>query len=128
MTLGRMLTQLFVANMLTFGNGTVMAAILQQSFVQQAGLLTNDQLLYAFALARVTPCQANLYVASIAYMMFGLPGSVLSILMIALLHSYEFLRGNRLVLNMTRGLGATAVGLLLATTWNLAKDSMTAPV
>jgi chromate transport protein ChrA len=38
------------------------------------------------------------------------------------------LRGNRLVLNMTRGLGATAVGLLLATTWNLAKDSMSAPV
>jgi chromate transport protein ChrA len=75
-------------------------------------------------------------VASIAYMMFGLPGSVLSILVIALpsylmiplLHSYEFFRGNRLVFNMTRGLGATAVGLLVATTWNLAKDSMTAPV
>jgi chromate transporter len=135
-TLGQMLAQLFVANMLTFGNGTVMAAILQQSFVQQAHALTNEQLLYAFALARVTPGQANLYVASIAYMMFGLPGSVLSILvivlpsylMIPLLHSYEYVRGNRLVLNMTRGLGATAVGLLLATTWNLAKDSMTAPV
>jgi chromate transporter len=131
-----MLTQLFVANMLTFGNGTVMAAILQQSFVQQAGVLTNDQLLYAFALARITPGQANLYVASIAYMMFGLPGSVLSMLvivlpsylMIPLLRSYQFFRGNRLVLNMTRGLAATAVGLLLATTWNLAKDSMTAPV
>jgi chromate transporter len=136
MTLGQMLAQLFVANMLTFGNGTVMAAVLQQSFVQQAHAITNDQLLYAFALARVTPGQANLYVASIAYMMFGLPGSVLSMLVIALpsylmiplLHSYEFLRGNRLVLSMTRGLGATAVGLLLATTWNLAKDSMSAPV
>jgi chromate transporter len=135
-TLGQMLTQLFVANMLTFGNGTVMAAILQQSFVQQARVLTNEQLLYAFALARVTPGQANLYVASIAYMMFGWPGSVLSILVIALpsylmiplLRSYEFLRGNRRVLNMTRGLGATAVGLLLATTWNLARDSMSAPV
>jgi len=135
-TLGQMLVQIFVANMLTFGNGTVMAAILQQSFVQQAQVLTNDQLLYAFALARVTPGQANLYVASIAYMMFGLPGSVLSILVIALpsylmiplLHSYEFLRGSRLVMNMTRGLAATAVGLLLATTWNLAKDSMTEPV
>jgi chromate transporter len=135
-TLGEMLAQLFVANMLTFGNGTVMAAILQQSLVERAHVLTNDQLLYAFALARVTPGQANLYVASIGYMLFGLPGSVLSVLVIALpsylmiplLHSYEFLRGNQLVLNMTRGLGATAVGLLLATTWNLAKDSMTAPV
>ena len=136
MTLGEMLAQLFVANMLTFGNGTVMAAILQQSLVERAHVLTNDQLLYAFALARVTPGQANLYVASIGYMLFGVPGSVLSVLVIALpsylmiplLHSYEFLRGNQLVLNMTRGLGATAVGLLLATTWNLAKDSMTAPV
>ena len=131
-----MLAQLFVANMLTFGNGTVMAAILQQSLVERAHVLTNDQLLYAFALARVTPGQANLYVASIGYMLFGLPGSVLSVLVIALpsylmiplLHSYEFLRGNQLVSNMTRGLGATAVGLLLATTWNLAKDSMSAPV
>jgi chromate transporter len=131
-----MLAQLFVANILTFGNGTVMAAILQQSLVERAHVLTNDQLLYAFALARVTPGQANLYVGSIGYMLFGLPGAVLSVLVIALpsylmiplLHSYEFLRGNQLVLNMTRGLGATAVGLLLATTWNLAKDSMTAPV
>lgn len=131
-----MLGQLAVANLLTFGNGTVMAAILQQSFVQQAHVLTNEQLLYAFALARVTPGQANLYVASIAYMMFGLPGALLSMvviavpsyLMIPLLRSYEYVRGNRRVWNLTRGLGSTAVGLLIATTWNLSKDSLGAPV
>jgi chromate transporter len=131
-----MLAQLAVANLLTFGNGTVMAAILQQSFVQQAHALTNEQLLYAFSLARVTPGQANLYVASIGYMMFGLPGALLSMLVIALpsylmiplLHTYEYVRANRRVWNMTRGLGSTAVGLLLATTWNLSKDSLTAPV
>jgi chromate transporter len=136
MTLAEMLAQLAAANLLTFGNGTVMAAILQQSFVQQAHALTNEQLLYAFALARVTPGQANLYVASIGYMMFGLPGALLSIvviavpsyLMIPLLYSYEYVRGNRRVWNMTRGLGSTAVGLLLATTWNLSKDSLNAPV
>jgi len=84
----------------------------------------------------VTPGQANLYVASIGYMMFGFPGALLSIvviaapsyLMIPLLYSYENVRGNRLVLSMTRGLGATAVGLVLATTWNLSKDSLNAPV
>jgi chromate transporter len=78
-----MLVQIAVANFLTFGNGTVMAAVLQSSLVQQAHALSNEQLLYAFALARVTPGQANLYVASIAYMLFGLPGAVLSILVIA---------------------------------------------
>jgi chromate transport protein ChrA len=62
-----MLVQIAIANVLTFGNGTVMAAVLQNSFVQQKHVLTNDQLLFAFAIARVTPGQANLYVASIAY-------------------------------------------------------------
>jgi chromate transporter len=121
-----------VANLLTFGNGTVMAALIQNTFVQQRHVLTNEQLLYAFSLARVTPGQANLYVASIAYMLFGLPGAVLSILVIALpsylmiplLRSYEFVRGNPGVRGLTRGLAATAVGLLLATTWNLSKDSL----
>ena len=127
-----MLVQLAVANLLTFGNGTVMAAVLQNTFVQQQHALTNEQLLYAFSLARVTPGQANLYVASIAYMMFGLPGAVLGILVIALpsylmiplLRSYEFVRGNPYIHGLTRGLASTAVGLLLATTWNLSKDSL----
>jgi chromate transporter len=109
-----------------------MAAVLQSSLVQQAHALTNEQLLYAFALARVTPGQANLYVASIAYMLFGLPGAVLSILVIAapsylmipLMRTYEFVRGNRAIAGLTRGLASTAVGLLLATTWNLSKDSL----
>ncbi len=136
MTLWEMLAQLAIANILTFGNGNVLAAVLQQSFVQQAHMLTNEQLLYAFSLGRVTPGQANLYVASIGYMMFGFPGAVLSMLVIAapsylmipLLRSYEYVRGNPRVLNLARGLGGTAVGLLLATTWNLSKDSLNAPV
>jgi chromate transporter len=135
-TLWEMLVQLAVANVLSFGNGTVMAAVLQNTFVRQAHVLSNEQLLYAFALARVTPGQANLYIASIAYMMFGLPGAALSMvvlalpsyLMIPLLRSYELVRGNRAVRGLTRGLASTAVGLILATTWSLAKDSMNAPV
>jgi chromate transport protein ChrA len=73
-------------------------------------------LLYAFSIARVTPGQANLFVVAIGYMLFGLPGAALSIvviaapayLMIPLLHSFQLLRGNRRVLSMTRGLGSTA--------------------
>lgn len=136
MTLWEMLAQLAVSNILTFGNGNVLAAVLQQSFVEQARVLSNEQLLYAFSLGRVTPGQANLFVASIGYMMFGFPGAVLSMLVIALpsylmiplLRSYEYVRGNVRVLNLARGLGATAVGLLLATTWTLSKGSLTSPV
>ncbi len=115
-----MLAQIAIANVLTFGNGAVMAAILQTSFVQQEHVLTNEQLLFAFALARVTPGQANLYVASIAYMLFGFAGAALSMVaiavpsyvMIPLLRSYEFVRGNPTVYGLTRGLACTAVGLL----------------
>jgi chromate transporter len=136
MSMWDMLATLAVSNVLSFGNGTVMAAVLQNAFVEQAHALSNEQLLYAFALARVTPGQANLYVASIAYMMFGLPGAVLSMVVIAapgyvmipLLRSYELLRGNLLVQRFTRGLASTAVGLLLATTWNLSRDSLNVPV
>jgi chromate transporter len=132
MTLWDMLAQLAVANVLTFGNGTVMAAVLQNSFVEKAHVLSNEQLLFAFALARVTPGQANLYIASVGYMLFGWPGAVGSILvmvlpsflMIPLLRSYDYVRGNRAMRGLTRGLAATAVGLLLATTWNLSKDSL----
>jgi len=131
-----MLVQIAVANVLTFGNGTVMTAVLQNSFVQQKHVLSNDQLLFAFAIARVTPGQANLYVASIAYMMFGLLGATLSMvaiaapsyLMIPLLHSYYLVRGNPAVYGFTRGLACTAVGLLVATTWNLGKDSLDNPL
>jgi chromate transporter len=131
-SLAEMLTQLAIANLLTFGNGQIMVAVLQQALVQQAHALSNEQLLYAFSIARVTPGQANLYVAAIGYMLFGLPGAALSMvviaapsyLMIPLLHSFQLLRGNRRVLSMTRGLGSTAVGLLLASTWNLSKDSL----
>jgi chromate transporter len=131
-----MLVQIAIANALTFGNGTVMTGVLQNSFVQQKHVLTNDQLLFAFAIARVTPGQANLYVASIAYMMFGLLGATLSMvaiaapsyLMIPLLHSFDLVRGNPAVYGLTRGLACTAVGLLVATTWNLAKDSLDNPL
>jgi len=135
-TLWEMLVQIAVANLLTFGNGTVMVGVLQASFVEQRHVLTNEQLLYAVALARVTPGQANLYVASLGYMLFGLVGAVLSMLvivlpsylMLPLLRSYELVRGNRAVYGLTRGLASTAVGLLLATTWNLGKDALNGPV
>jgi chromate transporter len=130
-----MLAEIAVANVLTFGNGTVMTAILQNSFVQHKHVLSNEQLLFAFAISRVTPGQANLYVASIAYMLFGLVGAALSMVaiaapsyvMIGLLRSYELVRGNPAVYGLTRGLACTAVGLLVATTWNLAKDALDGP-
>lgn len=136
MNLWEMLGSLMIASLSSFGNGTVMAAVLQRSFVEDAGVLTNDQLLFAFALARVTPGQSNLYIASIGYMMFGWAGAALSMvsiilpsyLMLPMLRGYQRLRTISAVPRFTRGLAATAVGILLATSWNLSKDSLDPPV
>jgi chromate transporter len=136
MSLWEMLGSLIVASLTSFGNGSVMVAVLQQMFVQDAGALTNDELLFAFALARVTPGQSNLYIASIGYMMFGWAGSALSMLavilpsylMLPMLGGYQRLRTISAVPRFTRGLAATAVGILIATSWNLSKDSLDPPV
>ena len=136
MSLWEMLLSLSVASLSSFGNATVMFAILQRAWVQQAHVLTNDQLLFAFALAFVTPGQANLYFASLGYMTFGWIGAVLSVLtvqlpsylILPLLRGYEQFQHNAAVRRFTRGLAATATGILLAATWSLARDSLSVPV
>lgn len=43
--------------------------------MDEAGVLSLDHLLYAFAIARVIPGQASAYVAAIGYMLHGLRGA-----------------------------------------------------
>ena len=120
-------------NLMTFGNGPVMIPMLQTHLVQGAGVLTEDQLLYAFTIARVTPGQANFYVASIGYMLYGMPGAVLATLvimlpgytMIPLLHGYERLRYSTWIKGFTKGLTVTSVGLILAAVVQIAHGALT---
>ena len=121
---------------MTFGNGPVMIPLLQAHLVDGARVLTEDQLLYAFTIARVTPGQANFYVASIGYMLYGMPGAIVTTLaiilpgyiMIPLLHGYEHLRGSRWVEGFTKGLTVTSVGLILAAVIQIARGTLTQPI
>jgi chromate transporter len=123
-------------NLMTFGNGPVMIPMLQTHLVQGAGVLTEDQLLYAFTIARVTPGQANFYVASIGYMLYGMPGAVLATLaimlpgyaMIPLLNGYEHLRHSTWIKGFTKGLTITSVGLILAAVVQIARGALTQPI
>lgn len=120
-------------NLVTFGNGPVMIPLLQKTLVEDYQVLTVDQLLYAFAIARVTPGQANMYVASIGYMLYGLVGATLCILvivlpgylMLPLLKGFEHFKNNRQIKGFTRGLTVTSVGLIFAATLSIAKSSLT---
>ena len=123
---------IFLFNLVTFGNGPVMIPLLQKTLVEDYQVLTVDQLLYAFAIARVTPGQANMYVASIGYMLYGLGGAVLCILvivlpgylMLPLLKGFEHFKNNRQIKGFTRGLTVTSVGLIFAATFQIAKSSL----
>ena len=130
------LTLLFALfNLMTFGNGPVMIPLLQTSLVEGARVLTHDQLLYAFTIARVTPGQANSYVASIGYMLHGWPGAILAALAIVLpgylmllvLKGYQRVRGSHWVGGFTRGLTATSVGLILAAVVKIGGSTLTTP-
>lgn len=136
MSLWKLALLIALFNLMTFGNGPVMIPMLQTHLVQGAGVLTEDQLLYAFTIARVTPGQANFYVASIGYMLYGMPGAVLATLaitlpgyvMIPLLNGYEHLRHSTWIKGFTKGLTITSVGLILAAVVQIARGALTQPI
>jgi chromate transporter len=127
---------IFMFNILTFGNGPVMLPLLQANLVEERGLLTVDQLLYAFAIARITPGQANVYVAAIGYMLFGFPGAVLTTLaillpgyaMLPLLQGFKRLQTVKGGRGLTRGLTSTSVGLICAAAFQIGRHSLTNPI
>jgi chromate transporter len=133
MSLPALVFLIFGFNLLTFGNGPVMVPLLQRHLVEDSGLLTLDQFLYAYALGRATPGQANLYVAALGYMTYGWAGAVLTIaaiqvpgyLMLPLVRGYERFREVRAVRGFTRGLTAVSVSLMLSVTWDIGRQTLT---
>ena len=136
MSLWKLALLIALFNLMTFGNGPVMIPLLQTHLVEGARVLSQDQLLYAFTIARVTPGQANFYVASIGYMLYGMPGAIVATLaiilpgyiMIPLLHGFEHLRDSRWIEGFTKGLTVTSVGLILAAVVQIARGTLAQPV
>ena len=136
MSLWRLTLLIALFNLMTFGNGPVMIPLLQAHLVDGARVLTQDQLLYAFTIARVTPGQANFYIASIGYMLYGMPGAIVATLaiilpayiMIPLLRGFEYLRHSRWIDGLTKGLTVTSVGLILAAVVQIARGTLSQPI
>ncbi len=119
-------------NVLTYGSGLVMIPLLQAQLVDSRHLLTLDKLLYAITVGRITPGQANLYVASVGYLLFGWPGAVLAVMAITapaymvlpLLNVYERVRGVRAVQGFAAGLTAVSAGLVIASVAQIARGAL----
>ena len=133
MSLLELCAVMFLYNAMTFGNGPVMVPLLQADLVDRRGVLSTDQLLYAFTIARVTPGQANTYVAAIGYMLHGLAGALATTaaiqlpgyLMLPLLWGYQRLGAVRLVPAFTRGLTVASVGLIFAAALSIGRATLT---
>lgn len=136
MSLPDLIFQIFSFNLLTFGNGPAMIPLLQSALVDEAQVLTIGQLLYAFAIARVTPGQANVYVASIGYFLYGWAGAILSALAIQLpgyvmlpfMKFYERMRSAAWIGNFTRGLTIASVGIIFSATLSIGLRTLSGPV
>jgi chromate transporter len=123
-------------NAVALGNGPAMIPLFRRSLVEEHGVLSTDQLLYAFAISQVTPGQANLFVPSIGYTLFGVVGAVVAIVvmvlpaytMLPLIRGYERLRERAAIRNFTRGLVSTSVGLIAAATIQMGCQALTQPV
>ena len=132
MSLGQLLIVIFTYNLLTFGNGSAVLALLQHRLVDD-GILNLNQFLYAYALGRVTPGQNNLYLASVGYMIYGWLGAMAAIvaiqvpgyLVIPVLKGYERVRHQRSVQGFIRGLTAASVGLMFAVGFNIGREALT---
>ncbi|HUZ73486.1 MAG TPA: chromate transporter [Stellaceae bacterium] len=136
MSLGALVGLILGFNLLTFGNGPVMVPLLQRHLVETSGVLTLDQFLYAYAIGRATPGQANLYVAAIGYMAYGWLGAAATVaaiqlpgyLVLPLVKGYERFRDVRAVGGFTRGLTAVSVSLMLSVTYDIGRDTLGSPL
>jgi len=136
MSLPNLILQIFTFNLLTFGNGPTMIPLLQTALVDKAQVLTIDQLLYAFAIARVTPGQANVYVASIGYFLYGWIGAILAALAIQLpgyvmlpfMKFYERMRSTTWIGNFTHGLTVASVGIIFSATLSIGLRTLSGPI
>lgn len=133
MSFPQLILLILTYNLLAFGNGSALLALLQHHLVQEAGLLNLDQFLYAYALGRVTPGQNNLYLASIGYMVYGWLGALASIvaiqvpgyLVLPVLKIYDRIRTWRSVQGFIRGLTAASVGLMFTVALNIGREALT---
>jgi chromate transporter len=136
MTLWRITMVVAAVNLMTYGNGPIMVPLLHTYLVDDTHVLTQEQMLYAFTIGRITPGQANVFVASIGYMLHGLTGAILTTLVmlvpgylaLPVMRGYERVRHWDWVPPFTKGLTVTSVGLIFAAVVQISRGALTEPI
>lgn len=136
MSIFEFIFNLLFYTVITFGNGSVMFPLLEDALVSQYQIISQEQMLYSFAIARVTPGQANLYISAIGLLSFGITGALAaaftiilpSFLMIPLLKGYEKVKNIDWVNKFVKGVTVTSVGLIFSATTEIGQDVLISPI
>ncbi|HVT01395.1 MAG TPA: chromate transporter [Patescibacteria group bacterium] len=127
---------IFYTNVITFGNGPVMLPLFAQSLVQNMHMISQEQLLYAYSIGRVTPGQVNLYIAAIGYLTHGYKGAFLSTLVLVIpgylilpmVHIHNKLKEITLVEHLIKGITVVSIGLMIEATVTIGQGVLTSVV
>lgn len=133
MTLLTFFAMMFYFNLVTLGKGLLMIPLIQGHMVEEAGVLTQQQLLLAVAIGQVTPGPANFYVTAVGYMSFGLAGALAALVAvaapsfsaIALQRAYGRMKTNTYAQAFFKGLTTSALGLIFYSAFTLGQAAIT---
>jgi chromate transporter len=117
---------------LTFGGGGTAIPLLQHELVDVREALSGPELLTAVAVGRFCPGPNSMYIASLGYMVAGLPGAVVALAAmlvpcLAILpveYVYGRLRALRTVQGFANGVSVGATGLIVASVWTLSAGAV----
>jgi chromate transporter len=134
MTLRTLAALFFRIGNTTFGGGDAITAALQREFITRRGWLTFDQYVLAQSLAKVTPGSGILaFAAATAWMLRGWPGALAavlavsvpsSIIVVLLTWGFTAMSANPMAVSTLATILASAVGLMWAAAWLIAKPQM----
>jgi chromate transporter len=131
---GKIFFFFFKTGLLVFGSGLVIVPFLKTYIVDQYHWLDNRQFLDSVAIGMISPGPVVITATFVGFLLNGLPGAtaatlgmfapavLLTVLATPLLLRYG---GNRRLRGFIRGITVTVVGVLVGTTWLVAKSAVT---
>lgn len=117
-----------------FGGGFAAIPFLQHEVVELRHWLTTKEFIDAVAIGQMTPGPVAIMATFIGYRVLGFLGALLAtlgtflpstLMLLGLIHGYERVKTNRLIQNFLSGVLPAVCGMLLVTTFFIARNSIT---
>ncbi len=120
----------FFLSMFTFGGGYVIVPLMEKKFVNELGLINEDEMLNLIALGQSAPGPIAVNTSIlIGYRMAGVPGAMITVLgtilpplgiMTVLAYVYLAVRDNAIVNNVLLGMQAGVAAIIVNVVYNMA--------